>query len=337
MSKLIKIIFASFAAAAIAVFVGVLQVQAVENLVVDFEEIPLFSEANLLPGSSITRSITVTNNSDGIKDIIIEAINTSDPDGLGDLMDMVIKEGATEFFSDTMASFFSSGEISLSSISGSGGSTDYDLTVTLDEAAGNDLQGKSLGFDILIGFQGEGGGNGAEATGGGGGGGGGGGSPPGLVIPDELVVVVEIGETSATIEWLTTHFSTSQVVYSADGEPHSLDLGAPNYGYANSFPTPEDSTKVTAHSVTVTGLTPGTTYFFRVLSHASPVTVSREHGFITLVPTIAAAPISIPEEPSSGSPAGIADPSGIVRGIAARGERKGLDSGGTGEQPPAPP
>ena len=82
--------------------------------------------------------------------------------------------------------------------------------------------------------------------------------------------------TSATITWTTDDLSTSRVVY--DTVSHVLGM-APNYGYANS--TVEDSTKVTSHSVGLTGLTSGTTYYYRTVSHGSPESVSGEHSFTT--------------------------------------------------------
>jgi len=111
--------------------------------------------------------------------------------------------------------------------------------------------------------------------------GGGGGSSPGLSILDESIRTTEVGENSVTITWTTSYFSTSQVVYGTDFGVFSLTQ--PNYGYPNAAPDPEDSTKVVAHSVTITGLIPNTTYYYRTVSHASPATISLERRFTTLV------------------------------------------------------
>ncbi len=253
------------------------------DLVVEFEASPLFSEANFLPGDAITRFANVKNNSGTTKKIAVEAINESDPDGLGDKLRIKITEGATEHYNDTLAQFFADGELFLSSLAGGGTQTQYDFTISFISSAPDSYQEKSLGFDILIGFQGEGGGINA-ASDGSGGGGGGGGLIQGLVIKDEGAVSVE--ETSATIEWLTSFFATSQVVYSAENEPHLLDLTdtsgtPPRYGYAHTTPEIDTSPRVTFHSVAISGLTPGTTYFYRVISHASPATISREFSFTT--------------------------------------------------------
>lgn len=249
-------------------------VMAVESLVVDFENVPLFGEANFIPGDEVTRFVGVTNNTDGAKDIIVEAINTSDPDGLGDALILKITEGVTTLYSDTLASFFGAGEVALSELLGGGGDTEYDLTISFKEESENTYQGKSLGFDILIGFLGEGGG-------------GGGGLPPGLSIQDESVRITNIEETSVTIEWSTSYLSTSQVIYGTAVEDHTLDLsddtGAPpTYGYAHTTAEFDLSPMVTSHSVIVMGLTSETSYFFRAVSHASPPTITREYTFSTL-------------------------------------------------------
>lgn len=105
-------------------------------------------------------------------------------------------------------------------------------------------------------------------------------------ITNETATVVT--ETSVTITWTTVgHPSTSRVIYDITSRPDS-SVG-PNYGYA--FSTVEDSTKVESHSVVVTDLVPGTTYYFRTVSHGSPESVSKEFSKQTnrtLVPVVSA-------------------------------------------------
>jgi chitodextrinase len=73
-------------------------------------------------------------------------------------------------------------------------------------------------------------------------------------------------ENSVTITWDTNFPSTSQVIY--DTVSHTDEeveaAGAPKYGYA--FASSKDTALVTSHSVELTGLTPDTQYFFRVIS-----------------------------------------------------------------------
>jgi hypothetical protein len=58
-----------------------------------------------------------------------------------------------------------------------------------------------------------------------------------------------------------------------------LDLNAANYGYPHS--SVEDSVKALSHAVTLTGLIPGTTYYYRAVSRGS-LAVSQSYSFNTL-------------------------------------------------------
>ncbi|KKU05888.1 MAG: hypothetical protein UX08_C0001G0015 [Candidatus Collierbacteria bacterium GW2011_GWB1_45_35] len=86
-------------------------------------------------------------------------------------------------------------------------------------------------------------------------------------------------ETGVTIVWNTDHPSTSRVIYETISHPTLGD--APNYGYAHSTVEKDDSPKVTSHAVTITGLTAGTTYYYRAVSHGSPEVVGSEKSFTT--------------------------------------------------------
>ena len=122
-----------------------------------------------------------------------------------------------------------------------------------------------------------------EQTGGGetspaaGTGGGGGGSVPVFNLAISTKENKEIQSDTVTVTWFTNTLATSRVIYDTVSHP---SLGEPpNYGYA--YSTTEDSNKVTFHSVTIEGLTPGTTYFWRAISHASPEIISDELSFTT--------------------------------------------------------
>ncbi len=80
--------------------------QPSDNLVVQFEQTPLFNEANFLPGEGVTRWIKVTNNSGSTQKIAIETINENDPDDFASQLSLVIKEGTAELYNNTLHNFF---------------------------------------------------------------------------------------------------------------------------------------------------------------------------------------------------------------------------------------
>lgn len=87
--------------------------------------------------------------------------------------------------------------------------------------------------------------------------------------PTTDVVISNIQKTnltsnSVTITWDTNIDSTSRVIYDTVSHADISTAAKPNYGYANT--TVRDDTKTKTHSVTLTGLSANTQYFFRVLS-----------------------------------------------------------------------
>lgn len=103
-----------------------------------------------------------------------------------------------------------------------------------------------------------------------------------LVLSQEAATKVK--ETSTVITWTTDFPGTSRVVY--DMISHPVLVGsAPNYEYANSTAVFDESPKVTNHSVSVSGLATGTTYYYRTISAASPESVSGEGSFGTSAPS----------------------------------------------------
>ena len=161
MKKDIKIIFTILG---IAVLSGVFPFGNIvmandEDLIVEFEQEPLFSETNLSPGNSVTRWIKVSNNSGSTQKIAIKADNIqecSEEKCLSDSLEIVIKEGikegGTELYNDSLTQFYDEGEIFLSELA-SDNNTQYDITVIFNEIAENEYQDKSTGFDLVIGFQ----------------------------------------------------------------------------------------------------------------------------------------------------------------------------------------
>jgi len=264
--------------------------QANDNLVVEFEKTPLFNEANFLPGQSITRLVKVTNNSGTTQRIATEAINYPGfisgtprphpiPDGdISRALSIIIREkGGSDLYggstdAKTLYDFYQNGETYLSDITnGNGGFKNYEFEIGFPSEKENEWQGATTTFDILIGFQGV---RGLVSPGGGTG------LPPGLTIQYEREFY--IGTTTVTITWTTSYFSTSQVIYDTLPGKFNLNAGPPNYGYAYSKEGDDSGLeKVTSHSVTITDLTPGTTYYYRTVSHGS-LAISQERSFTTL-------------------------------------------------------
>ncbi|MDP2939710.1 MAG: fibronectin type III domain-containing protein [Candidatus Omnitrophota bacterium] len=277
MSKIIKIILIGIFCGASFVFV---QPVLAAGLVVQFETapLPLFQKANFLPGEGVTRWVDVTNNSGETKKIGVKIINKSSysVDCLSDKLDLVISKNGSPLQLGTLTTFYGAGEQVLSDLN-TGATTRYYFSMTFNPGAGNIYQNSTTNFDIEIGFFGEES-IGQEITPGGGGGGG---SfvASGLTISNETVS--SVGINTITITWDTNLNSTSRVIYSPQGFPHLLQVSnPPNYGYV--FSTDEDSDKVIKHTVIITGLTSGTIYYYRTVSHASPDTISREYSFTTL-------------------------------------------------------
>jgi len=268
----------------------VLSAKAVDSLIVHFESTPLFNETNFNPGTTVAKWVEVINNSGSTQNIAVEAINHPNPVPVTDLsraLNIVIKQGLTDLYggstgAKTLYDFYEAGEVYLSSVN-HGQLVQYDFVITFPQEATDEWQARTTGFDILIGFQGTEG----QGSGGGQSSGGSGGFiyPAGLVIVNESVYVTQVNEFSVTIEWDTSHFSTSQVIYGAEGEAHTLNMSdatstPPTYGYAHTTPEYDTAPKVTHHKVVITGLNPGTTYYYRAVSHGS-LAISREYTFAT--------------------------------------------------------
>ena len=247
--------------------------QSTNDIVIVFEETPLFKNLNILPGYETTKSVEVYNNTDELQSAAVLVDYFEDDEGLGSQMEIVISEGATELYQNNLADFFTDGEIDLSDIVANE-NKQYNFTVSFLSETDNDFQGKSLNFNITVGVQTR------ESIGGeddgDDGGSGGGYTFQDLIISDEGV---SVNSQTATISWTTNKSATSRVIY--DIVPHSnILIESPTYyGYASS--TIEDSAKVTEHSVIINGLLADTQYFFRPLSKASPEKYGKELSFTT--------------------------------------------------------
>ena len=126
-------------------------------------------------------------------------------------------------------------------------------------------------------------GNGSGSSGSGRGSGGSGAMANSFSISQETVRFENLSDESVAISWLTSHFSSSRVIYSEEGEKHDLDMNdsigdTPTYGYAHTTPEYDIDPKVTWHSVVIKGLKPEVKYYYRTISRGS-FAMSNEHEF----------------------------------------------------------
>ncbi len=251
---------------------------------------PIFEDVkNFLPGDSVISQVSITNNSGkNYETIALSGSAKDDERELASALELEVDDLPVvdlDFLLD-------GGILVLSDGIANNQTKTFDFVMHFKENGGgdNDYQGKSVIFDFIFIFEEE---KGETATITVSGGGGGPNTSPGLMISgeNELVKVTNITPYSVTITWLTNHFSTSEVIYAKKGkdgepdEPHTLNLSAPpNFGYAHRKAGDDNSPppKVTSHQVTLTGLEPNTTYYYRAISYASPPTISREYSFTTL-------------------------------------------------------
>ncbi|MEX2514781.1 MAG: hypothetical protein WD335_01470 [Candidatus Paceibacterota bacterium] len=147
--------FAAAAAFGLALLAlpGYAGAQTSPPITVDFETNPLFDAGNFLPGDAVSKTVTVTNNSDTSQTVETAAANADDNDGLGDQLDMTITSPGDSHFDDTLGNFLTAGDVDLSELL-PGDTVTYTFEVYFEETTGNAYQGKSLSFDVCVGFVG---------------------------------------------------------------------------------------------------------------------------------------------------------------------------------------
>lgn len=84
-----------------------------------------------------------------------------------------------------------------------------------------------------------------------------------------------ISTNSFTVTWTTDRPTSGRIVY--DTVSHPVLGAAPNYSYAFSTGTIDTSPETTSHTITVSGLSDNTIYYWRMVSAGSPTVVSDEY------------------------------------------------------------
>ena len=257
------------------------------NLTGEFEKEPLFKEANFLPGDSVIRWAKITNTSGKSQTIAVQAMNYILPipsDDLARALDFRISSGGIDLYGGskgkkTLADFYNDGVVSLNTLS-DGAGAQYDFEIYFPAEKGNEWQLKQTIFDIVIGLKNEGGGIDDPPThtdkDNPGGGGGGSAGQCEITIYDATVQANPVSCDNAIIRWSTNCGSNSRIFYSAN-RPNGLpDQTKTNFGYE--YSTEADKATVTQHTVTLSGLSKNTTYYYIV---SSADETSREHSFTT--------------------------------------------------------
>jgi hypothetical protein len=272
-----KLILSIFTILIIGSFAG--QANAQIPPTIQFENTPLFGEASFAPGNSVSRWVKITNNTDVVHRSVVRALSVNNDDNLGDVIMLEIKQGDVVIFNDTFSNFFAESEVILPQV-GIGETNTIDFIATFTSGAGNEYQNDNMNFSLNVGLE-----DVAESTDTTTTIGGGSSSGSYITFGQKLLSISNESATPSgqvvgdiAVFWNTNIPATSQVIYglTSDG-PYNLDLTAPHFGYSSS--TTEDIIKVLDHSVLLTGLIPGQTYIYRVVSRASPPTISFEHQF----------------------------------------------------------
>jgi len=90
--------------------------------------------------------------------------------------------------------------------------------------------------------------------------------PPPTALTISNLRVTDVTQNSVTVRWTTNRAASSRVLFDTVSHPSITGQTAPNFGYGFSTETTDSATKVTEHAVTVSTLSPSTTYFFRAVS-----------------------------------------------------------------------
>lgn len=200
------------------------------------------------PGRFISRQIGV-NNTGAVALAVSNQSQNSRASGNLDavmLFSIVRNSNSSVLWSGTLRDFYNTGSVSLGTLAAAG-SEAYNYTVTMDSNSGDQHQGKNTSYDLVLTFSG----------GPGGGGGGGGGSAPPVcsdVKPGSAPVLTSAvaGTNSVTLFWDQAADPVTYYLVTYGTSPGPQTYGNPNVGGKGTG------------SYTITNLSGGTTYYFRV-------------------------------------------------------------------------
>lgn len=261
-------------------FCGLAVAEATGGIEVGYEKTPLFDDANLAPGDSISRSVAVKNSDSSAHAVSMRFYDT-DKGGFGLLgknlasqFNFEIKKDGASVHSGKLDAAFDESEIAMNSSLAAGADEKYDFILSFDTAAGNDYQDKQLSFSICVGFAGDNfcvsdseeesqnGGGGMTLTSISGGGIGGDRAIVPLKYFDYEVksYCLNNGTTMAMFTWKTDAPATGRVLH-APANSAKFDAALPDFGYQA---TKWETKAGTEHMAFAFGLFPVQTYDWRL-------------------------------------------------------------------------
>lgn len=116
---------------------------------------PIFTVANMAPGDVEAHTVNVVNNASSPRPVGVRGVWVSETGNLSTVLDLVISDGVTDLYTNTLAQFFTDSAgpdgIPLTML-GPGAAANYTFMVTFNSSAGNEFQETSVVFDLKIGI-----------------------------------------------------------------------------------------------------------------------------------------------------------------------------------------
>lgn len=116
---------------------------------------PIFVVTNALPGDTVDRAVTVTNDGSFPRDVAVRGDLLEETASFSSVLDFVISENGTDLYTGTLADFFTAtatpSSVPLNTLS-PGQSKTYTFSVHFQESAGNEFQNAHVIFNLIIGI-----------------------------------------------------------------------------------------------------------------------------------------------------------------------------------------